>query len=127
MVDRLLHRKKCLIIVGRTTMEEDVASWAEEILYRYSATHGLWQVAKLNRDPPQCDVGILSFTNLYDIRMLTSNRDFLAQTGFVAPLVVTAVYAFLAIRHDGVSMLDFLRYAGAFFFGRQRYEWRQLP
>ena len=51
----------------------------------------------------------------------------LAQTGFVAPLVVTAVYAFLAIRHDGVSMLDFLRYAGAFFFGRQYYEWSQLP
>ena len=48
----------------------------------------------------------------------------LAQTGFVTPLVVTAVYAFLAIRHDGVSMLDFLRYAGAFFFGRQYYEWR---
>ena len=83
MVDRLLHRKKCLIIVGRTTMEEDVASWAEEILYRYSATHGLWRVARLDRDPPQCDVGILSFANLYDIRMLTSNRDFLAQTGFV--------------------------------------------
>ena len=39
-------------------------------------------------------------------------------------LVVTAVYAFLAIRHDGVSMLDFLRYAGAFFFGHQYYEWR---
>ena len=48
----------------------------------------------------------------------------LAQTGFVTPLVVTAVYAFLAIRHDGVSMLDFLRYAGAFFFGHQYYEWR---
>ena len=83
MVDCLLHQKKCLIIVGRTTMEEDVASWAEEILYRYSATHGLWRVAKLDRDPPQCDVGILSFANLYDIRMLTSSRDFLAHTGFV--------------------------------------------
>ena len=51
----------------------------------------------------------------------------LAQTGFVAPLEVAAVYAFLAIRHDGVSMLDFLCYAGAFFFGHQHYEWRQLP
>ena len=50
----------------------------------------------------------------------------LAQTGFVTPLVVTAVYAFLAIRHDGVSMLDFLRYAAAFFFfGQQYYEWRE--
>ena len=50
----------------------------------------------------------------------------LAQIGFVAPLVVTAVYAFLAIRHDGVSMLDFLRHAAVFFFfGQQYYEWRE--
>ena len=30
----------------------------------------------------------------------------LTQAGLVVPLVATAVYAFLAIRHDGVSMLD---------------------
>ena len=40
-------------------------------------------------------------------------------------LVVTAALAFLCIRHGGVSMLDFLRYAAAFFFfGQQYYEWR---
>ena len=34
--------------------------------------------------------------------------------------------AFLCIRHGGVSMLDFLRYAAAFFFfGQQYYEWRE--
>lgn len=50
----------------------------------------------------------------------------LTQTGLVLPLVITAVYAFLAIRHDGVSMLDFLRCAAAFFFfGQQYYEWRE--
>ena len=50
----------------------------------------------------------------------------LTQAGLVVPLVATAVYAFLAIRHDGVSMLDFLRYAAAFFFfGQQYYEWRE--
>ena len=32
----------------------------------------------------------------------------------------------LCIRHGGVSMLDFLRYATAFFFfGQQYYEWRE--
>ena len=40
----------------------------------------------------------------------------LTEAGLVVPLVATAVFAFLAIRHDGVRMLDFLRYAGAFFF-----------
>lgn len=40
----------------------------------------------------------------------------LTQAGTVIPLVVTAALAFLCIRHGGVSMLDFLRYAAAFFF-----------
>lgn len=47
----------------------------------------------------------------------------LTQTDLVLPLVITAVYAFLAIRHDGVSMLDFLRCAAVFFFGQQYFEW----
>ena len=34
--------------------------------------------------------------------------------------------AFLCIRHGGISMLDFLRYAAAFFFfGQQYYVWRE--
>lgn len=50
----------------------------------------------------------------------------LTQAGTVVPLVVTAALAFLCIRHGGVSMLDFLRYAAAFFFfGQQYYEWRE--
>ena len=50
----------------------------------------------------------------------------LAQTGAVVPMVVTAALAFPCIRHDGVSMLDFLRHAAVFFFfGQQYYEWRE--
>ena len=50
----------------------------------------------------------------------------LAQTGAIVPMVVTAALAFLCIRHDGVSMLDFLRPAAVFFFfGQQYYEWRE--
>ena len=50
----------------------------------------------------------------------------LAQTGAVVPMVVTAALAFLCIRHDGVSMLDFLRHAAVFFFfGQPYYEWRE--
>ena len=50
----------------------------------------------------------------------------LAQTGAVVPRVVTAALAFLCIRHDGVSMLEFLLHAAVFFFfGQQYYEWRE--
>lgn len=49
----------------------------------------------------------------------------LAQLGLLPPIVVTAVYAFLAIRFEDTRILDFIRYACAFFFGRQQvYEWR---
>ena len=47
------------------------------------------------------------------------------QTGIYLPLVLTAVYCFLSIRFDGISILDFIRYAGAFFITKQQfYEWR---
>lgn len=50
----------------------------------------------------------------------------LTQTGSMIPLVITAALAFLCIRHRGVSMLDFLRCAAAFFFfGQQYYVWRE--
>ena len=49
----------------------------------------------------------------------------LTQTGIFILLVLTAVYAFLSIRFDGTSILDFIRYAGAFFISKpQFYEWR---
>lgn len=51
----------------------------------------------------------------------------LTQTSIFVPLVLTAVYAFLSIRFDGTSILDFIRYAVAFLFTkRQFYEWRRM-
>jgi hypothetical protein len=39
--------------------------------------------------------------------------------------VLTAVYAFLSIRFDGTSILDFLKYAAAFLISKQQfYDWR---
>ena len=49
----------------------------------------------------------------------------IAQWGFVPPLVATFLYAFLSIRMDDASILDFLRYAVCFLFLHQQYyEWR---
>lgn len=50
----------------------------------------------------------------------------LAQGGFLAPLVVTVLYAFLSVRVEDASILDFLRYAVCFLFlNQQYYEWRE--
>lgn len=64
------------------------------------------------------DIGIVGVGLLFSVLALT-------QTGFSIPLVLTAVYAFLSIRFEGTSILDFIRYAAAFFItNQQTYEWR---
>lgn len=46
------------------------------------------------------------------------------RTGIFLPAVLTATFAFLTIRFDDVSILDFMSYACAFFFQQQFFEWR---
>ena len=50
------------------------------------------------------DIGIIGVGLLLSVLALT-------QTGIAVPLVLTAVFAFLTIRHEGTSILDFIRYA----------------
>ena len=48
----------------------------------------------------------------------------LSQLGFFVPVVLTAAYAFLSIRMDDTSILDFLRYAVRYFLIQQKnYSW----
>ncbi len=50
----------------------------------------------------------------------------LAQGLGMLPLVVTVLYAFLSIRKEGASILDFLRCAVCFLFLHQQYyEWKE--
>lgn len=50
----------------------------------------------------------------------------LAQGGSLIPLVCAAVYAFLSIRTEDTSILDFLLYAARFLILQpQRFEWRE--
>lgn len=49
----------------------------------------------------------------------------LSQTGFTLPVIITFVYAFLAIRFEDTSILDFVKYAVKYFFiEQQEYRWR---
>ncbi len=49
----------------------------------------------------------------------------LSQIGFSIPLVVTLAYAFLAIRFEDTSILDFIKYAVNYFFiEQQEFRWK---
>ena len=73
------------------------------------ATLWLWQLR---------DIGVIGVCALVSILSFT-------QAGLFLPIVLTAVYAFLTIRFEDTSILDFIRYACAYFVTRQQlYEWR---
>ena len=73
------------------------------------ATLWLWELR---------DIGVIGAGLLLSVLALT-------QTGLLLPLVLTAAYGFLSIQFEGTSILDFIRYAGAFFITKQQfYEWR---
>lgn len=49
----------------------------------------------------------------------------LSQIGFSIPLVVTLAYAFLSIRFEDTSILDFIKYAVRYFFiEQQEFRWK---
>ena len=83
MVDKLINNKKCLIIVGRGSLCEDVSAWAEEILKKYSRTRSLWRVSQLSKNAPKCEVGILSFSQIYDLNVINANAEFVHEAGLV--------------------------------------------
>lgn len=58
--------------------------------------------------------------SIIGVAMIISTISF-AQIRFVLPLAVTCAYAFLTIRFDEASVLDFLRSAFKFFIGAQQY------
>lgn len=73
------------------------------------ATLWLWELR---------DIGIIGVGCLISVFALS-------RLDWLLPIVLTALYAFLSIRFEDVCILDFIRYAAAFFFGKQQtYEWR---
>ena len=73
------------------------------------ATLWLWELK---------DIGIIGIGLLISVFAL-------AQLRLMPPIVITAVYTFLTIQFEDTSILNFIRYACAFFIFRQQiFEWR---
>lgn len=72
----------------------------------------------------------LWFWNLKDVIILaialTISVVSLAKLGFILPAALTLGYAFLSIRMDEYSVLDFIRRAWRYFVSTQQYfEWKE--
>ena len=102
MVDCLMRNRKCLIIVGRETHKADATDWAESILRNYSHTRALWRVGLLSHEEPDCEVGVLSFSQIYDLRVQRTNLAFFDGTGMVLLLEPSRM---LATSQVGLGLL----------------------
>ena len=65
------------------------------------------------------DIAIIGVGLLFSVFVLT-------QIGSMFLLILTALYAFLSIRTEGTSILDFIKCAACFLFLQQQYyEWKE--
>ena len=86
MSKSLLSGKKCTVICGRKNMASDVEAWLSDTVREYSHMKSLWRVGHLSDKEPEFDIGIITFTQLYDKRIINANRDFFSETDFVLML-----------------------------------------
>lgn len=83
IVSTSIHDKKCLVITGRDNINEDIKAWLEDMLYLYGKTKKLWRVEKLERYTGDCEIGVLSFPQIYDVDVIKANKTFFDNVGFV--------------------------------------------
>jgi len=77
---------------------------------RSKATLGLWELKDIMITGGVLVPGILIY----------------AKTGIMLFAIGAAVYAFLSIKIDDTSIVDFIKYAAAYFItDQQKYEWRR--
>lgn len=83
LINTLLSSAKCLVLSGRNSVTDDIKSWLKEIIKEYTKMESLWRIKELSHKTPECEIGILSSSTLYDLEVLKTNQSFLEEVEFV--------------------------------------------
>lgn len=105
VLGQLMRYKKCLVIMGRDSATEDVKEWLEQGIFENVNTGSLWKVGVLENENPEIDepdIGILKFSDLYNLRLQRNHSEFLSRVGFV---FIVEPSRLLASGQAGVSLL----------------------
>lgn len=102
MFRQLMNYKKCLVIVGRETAVEDVAKWIDSALFDYTGTNSLWTSEVLSLNVCDSDIGILKFSDIYNLKLHHINHQFLQSVGFVLIIEPSRI---LATAQMGLSII----------------------
>lgn len=102
MIRHLMRYQKCLIVVGRDSAAEDVKQWMDDGVFETINTSSLWKTEILRADTVECDIGIVRFSDLYDLELQKNNEEFLSQVGFV---LIVEPSRILATGQVGLNLL----------------------
>lgn len=83
IISALLKGRKCIVICGRRSITCDVPEWLREQLRAYTRLQSMWRVEQLDADTPECEIGVLDFSHIYDVNVLEANRKFFEASGFI--------------------------------------------
>lgn len=102
MTNTLMNRRKVLVIAGRKSTEPEIRGWLEEAIQDHLKMSGLWRVGSIGSQEGEYEIGILSFSQLYDLDMLSRRREFFHEVGLVLLLEPSLI---LATGQVGLSLV----------------------
>lgn len=103
LVRVLLSGKKVTVLCGKKNIADDLIRWLDGLLSDYSHMHAMWRVAALTDLVSDCDVGVLTFTQIYDKQVILENREFLQDTDL---LILVEPSAMLTTGQVALSILS---------------------
>lgn len=78
----LLSHQKVLVVLGRHAVEDDIKEWVENGIGAVTNIPFMWNVGVLGAESQELDIGIITRSDVLDIKMHEANADFLEKVGF---------------------------------------------
>ena len=83
IIKQLINYNKCLIVVGRDSAVQDVTDWINDGVLLYTGAKSLWKTRILDKDYEETDIGIVRFSDIFNLDIHGANKEFLHDVGFV--------------------------------------------
>lgn len=80
----LLTHQKVLVVLGRHSIEDDIKEWIENGIEAVTNIPFMWNIGILNSEKQDdLDIGIVTRSDVLNIKLHNANSDFLENVGFV--------------------------------------------
>ena len=93
MFKALLHHQRCMVVIGRDGMDDEICTWIEEGLSQVANTPSLWRIRFLQDYRYQPDVVIVPLKEIHNISLFEEARDCLRDVTFTILLEPSRIIA----------------------------------